>query len=109
DAHVATSAAFRILQNALLAFIVFSGLRERRHLWWFVATFIAGTLASVLLGLTHIYAPTRLNDYRLSGGFDDPNQLGAAIVPAIILVGFAFLAVERRWRWVLLLCIPLLG
>jgi O-antigen ligase len=110
DASTAVGGAFRVIQNVLLVFIVFSAVTEIKHIWWLTSAFIAGTVGTVFLGLIGIYRAGPVNDYRLTGGFDDPNQLGAAIVPAIVLSGFAFLALPRqKRRWLLLLALPLLG
>ena len=41
-----------------------------------------------------------MNDARLSGGFDDPNELAAVLVPAMVLACFAFVALPgRASRW----------
>jgi putative inorganic carbon (HCO3(-)) transporter len=93
--------ALRLAQGVLLLFIVFSVLRDREHVWWLVWAFIGGSVFSAAIGLFGIYGRTAsVNDARLSGGFDDPNELAAVLVPAIILSAAAFLAAGRKAiRW----------
>ena len=96
-----SGSAFRLAQGVLLLFITYSALRERKHIWWFVWAFIGGSVFAAGIGLFGAYGPTAsVNDARLSGGFDDPNELAAVLVPAIVLSAAAFLASGRRAiRW----------
>jgi O-antigen ligase len=93
--------AFRLAQGTLLLFIVFSTFTERRHLWWLLRSFVAGALFAAVIGLLGIYGTSAsVNDARLSGGFDDPNELAAVLVPAMVLASFAFVALPgRASRW----------
>jgi putative inorganic carbon (HCO3(-)) transporter len=96
-----TGSALRLTQGILLLFIVFTAFRERRHVWWFVWAFLGGTAFAVVIGLAGVYGVSATeNDSRLSGGFDDPNELAAVLVPALVLCAFAFVAAGRRpIRW----------
>ena len=93
--------AFRLAQGAVLLFIVFSTLTQRRHVWWLLNSFVAGALFAALIGLFGVYGTSAsVNDARLSGGFDDPNELAAVLVPALVFSGFAFVALRgRESRW----------
>ncbi|HEV8250110.1 MAG TPA: O-antigen ligase family protein [Gaiellaceae bacterium] len=103
-----SGSAFRLAQGVLLLYIVFTFFRERRHLWWLVWSFLGGAAFAALIGLTGIYGVTQsVNDARLSGGFDDPNELAAVLVPALVLSAFAFVAAPGRLaRWA---CVALAG
>lgn len=93
--------AFRLAQGILLLFIVFSTFTERRHVWWLLQSFVAGALFAALIGIFGVYGTSSsVNDARLSGGFDDPNELAAVLVAALVLSGFAFVALPGRVsRW----------
>src|SRR5438093_357944 len=80
-----------------IVFIVFTAFRERRHVWWLANAFIGGAAFAALIGILGVYATnTTVNNGRLSGGFDDPNELAAVLIPALVLCGFAFVASRRR-------------
>lgn len=96
-----SGSALRLAQGVLLLYIVFTFFRERRHVWWLVWSFLGGAAFAALIGLTGIYGVSQsVNDARLSGGFDDPNELAAVVVPALVLSAFAFVATSSRLaRW----------
>jgi O-antigen ligase len=102
--------ALRLAQGVLLLFIAFTALRERRHVWWLVWAFLAGATFAAAIGLVGVYGVSEsVNDSRLSGGFDDPNELAAVLVPAIVLCAFAFTASRGRpIRWLYAGLAPLL-
>jgi O-antigen ligase len=105
DFEIALASAFRLLQAVVLLFVIYTALGTRRHVFWVVAAFIAGAVLSAFLGVQSSGAGERI-----SGGFDDPEELAAAIVPGAVLVGFAFLAARgHRARWLLLPLLPFLG
>ena len=93
--------AFRLAQGTLLLFIVFATFTERRHIWWLLRSFVAGAMFAALIGIFGVYGTSAsVNDARLSGGFDDPNELAAVLVAALIFSGFAFVALRgRASRW----------
>jgi O-antigen ligase len=95
--------AFRLAQGALLIFIIFTALREPVHVWWLVRAYLAGAAFAAAIGLSGVYGVSAgVNDSRLSGGFDDPNELAAVLVPAIILCAFAVGAsrgLGARWLY----------
>ena len=100
--------AFRLAQGALLLFIVFSTFTERRHIWWLLQSFVAGAMFAALIGIFGVYGTSEsVNDARLSGGFDDPNELAAVLVAALIFSGFAFVALRGRVsRWLYAFAVP---
>ena len=100
--------AFRLTQGVLLLFIVFSTFTERRHIWWLMHSFVAGALFAALIGISGVYGTSSsVNDARLSGGFDDPNELAAVLVAALIFSGFAFIALRGQGgRWLYAAAVP---
>jgi putative inorganic carbon (hco3(-)) transporter len=105
DPHVALTgsegSALRLVQGILLTPIVYTAVRERRHIWWLVHSFIGGAAFAAIIGFFGAYTSGSVNDGRLSGGFDDPNELAAVLLVALALSGAAFAAVGRRSvRWV---------
>jgi O-antigen ligase len=102
DSLRAGSTAFRLVLSAVLVFIVFSAIREARHVHWLVAAFIVGAFAGQLIGFLGLYAADPGEEGRLAGGFDDPNELAAVLVAALPIAGFAFAAYRKTsFRWLL--------
>lgn len=99
--------AVRLLQGMILIFVVFTAIARARDVRLLTAAFVGGALLAAVLGLTSASAA---EGGRISGGFDDPNQLAAAVVPGMMLAGFAFLAFRGRpVRWAFAACVPILG
>jgi putative inorganic carbon (hco3(-)) transporter len=102
---VAISDAFRFAQEMLLIFTVYSAIERPRHVWWVITAFIAGAVATALIGLAGAtpqdqYSP--LGQSRLGGGIGDPNELAAFLVPAIVFAMFALAAARTALaRWLL--------
>lgn len=111
DSGAAFSSAFRLFQGVLLLVITYSVVTDRQKLWWLMTAFVGGSLFAVVLGFFGSYsASASVNDARLSGGFDDPNELAAVVVPSIVFCGYAFAALgDRRVRWLLLPAVGILG
>lgn len=98
DSFLAISTTFRLILSLLLVFIVFSAVRERRHVRWLVWAFMAGVIFAQLIGILHLESAQQ---GRLQGGFDDPNQLASVDLAAIAMAAFAFVAFRgRSIRWV---------
>jgi O-antigen ligase len=95
--------AFRLVQGITLLFVVCTGFRERRHIWWAVWAFIGGSAFAAIIGFFGVYAASSgTNDGRLSGGFDDPNELAAVLLVGIALCAGAFAAKRGtgvRWLY----------
>jgi O-antigen ligase len=102
------SESFRFLQGIILVFVVFSAIAQARDIRLLVIGFVGGAMLAAVLGLTS--PPPTANGARISGGFDDPNELAAVVVPGMMLAGFAFLAFRSRpERWAFAFCVPILG
>jgi putative inorganic carbon (HCO3(-)) transporter len=98
DADTARTTGVRFALGVLLIFVVFSAVREPRHLRWSVYAFVAGAVLSAFVGLAGITQADRADIYasgRLSGGISDPNELAAILLPALALVLF-MLVIENR-------------
>ena len=99
--------AARFLQGIILVFVVFTAIARARDVRLLTAAFVGGALLAAVLGLT---STASASGARISGGFDDPNELAAVIVPGMMLAGFAFLAFRGRpQRWAFAACVPILG
>jgi len=97
DEDVALSSAFRLAQGLLLVFIIYSALREPRHVRWVLGTYVGGAVITALFALGSA-ATGGLT--RLSGENANPNELAALFLPGVVLSVFAALG-ERRplLRW----------
>ena len=77
--------------GGLLLVLVATAISRARHVRWLVAAFVAGATASVLAGLAlqeaGLLVPDPENEGRLTGGYGDPNDLAAVLLPAIVLAG----------------------
>jgi len=95
--------AIRFAQGIVLAFIVPSAVRNRTELRWVLWAFLAGTAFAAAIGVVGgVYGQsTAVNDARLSGGFDDPNELAAVLIPGVTIAWFWWLASPPRSvaRW----------
>jgi putative inorganic carbon (hco3(-)) transporter len=107
DEGRAVYTAFQVFQAVLLMMIVFTAISSHQHFRWIVWAFIAGAVLSTLAGLA---GATPADDpevsgapVRLAGATGDPNELAAALVPALVLSLFAQ-AVTRAplARWLLM-------
>jgi O-antigen ligase len=100
DFDLAMTDAVRLLQGVVLILMIYTAIREPRHVRWLMIGFVAGALTSAALGI--VGGPGRI-----TGGFDDPNELAAVIVPGAILAAFGFIACRgRALRWALLATLP---
>jgi O-antigen ligase len=111
DLGRAGSVEFRLAQDLVLLFITYTALRERRHVYWFVAAFIAGAVLSAAIGLAGNTSPEQFNpatgvtSSRLTGAIGDPNELAAILVPALTFALFGLAAVRSPLlRGLLLAC-----
>lgn len=102
------SDAFRLGQNVLLFFIVFSCIRERRDVRLLLWAYLAGAFSTALVGLAGATKPETLGPYgtdRLAGGIGDPNELAALVAPALVLAAFSLATVRSPLgRLALLTC-----
>lgn len=102
DGALAITTTFRLALSAMLVFIVFSAVREPRHVHWLVWAFVAGVFFAQIIGFLHL-EPAQGG--RLQGGFTDPNQLASVDVAGMVIAAFAFVASRgRSIRWIFFLC-----
>lgn len=81
---VAFSGAQRWLLNLAMFPIVYTAIREPRHVRWVFALFVAGALLSAASGLAGGAAPAAA-EARLEGSGQNANELGLLLVVASIL------------------------
>ena len=75
--------ATRYILNAFLFLIVFTAVRDRKHVIWLVTAFVAASTLSAVYGLV-VSAPTG-DEGRLGGSLGEPNELAAVLVAGIVL------------------------
>lgn len=99
---------FAWIQAALVYLIVATTFSTGRHVQLVAWAFVAGAVASVLVGLVETGLQTSEtaletatdDSRRLGGGAGDPNYLAAGIVPAAILVAALATGTRRTWvKW----------
>src|SRR5205807_8823046 len=72
----------------VLVFVVYAAMGSRRHVRWLVRGYVAGAVASALVGLA-VPPPGQGDAARLSGGIGDPNELALVLVPGLAVAVFA--------------------
>ena len=85
----------RLGQGVLLFFIVYSALREPRHLRWFAWTFGVGAFLAGSLGLA--YGTSQGGDRLASVAIGDPNYLAAALIPGLVLHAFLYMTTRSHF------------
>lgn len=97
DQEVAIASALRLGQGVVLLFVVYSALREPKHLRWVLGAYVGGALVAAAFALISLGST---GSDRLGGTNTNPNELAAAFLPAIMVCAFTFLG-ERRpvLRW----------
>jgi O-antigen ligase len=105
DLGTAFTDATRIVQAIILVFIVFSAIREPRHLWWVFSAFLTGAVFSAVVGLSGVTQPETKPgaEGRLIGGIGDPNELASVLLPALAFALFALCVVRSPLLRVLLM------
>ena len=106
--------SFRLVQAAVLFFIVFSAIEKRQHLLWVVAAYLGGAALTAIVGLAGGSSSEQFSPYadvgRLSGGISDPNELAAILTPAIAIAAFLIPTTrEPLMRWLLLSLVLVIG
>ena len=98
DPAAATRSTIRFGLNALLIPIVYWAVRERRHVFWIFAVFVAGAQLSVLWGLTHgrgAGGAAAAQVGRLTGANVEANVLATLLVVCAIFASALVLAARR--------------
>ena len=93
--ELARSSALRLAQGPLLLLVVVSALRTPQHLRWMLGAYLAGAVATAVVGFGQTSADSA-DVGRLSGGIQDPNELAAALLPAVPIALFGMAVVTRR-------------
>ena len=103
DVGAVTTYISRVGQGLLLFLIVYSAVREPKHLRWFVWVFSLGSFVAGALGLVH---GTSAGSGRLvSAAIGDPNFLAAALIPGLVLQAFLFMTTRSQLARTLLVAI----
>ena len=93
---VVVSEWIRYALNAFLFLIVFAAVRERRHVKWVIAAFVAACGVSAAYGIMSPPAATPEAELvRLSGTVGDANEFAAALVAGLVLSLALAIALRR--------------
>jgi O-antigen ligase len=87
------TAVSRYVLNAFLFLIVFTAVRERKHVVWLLSAFVVASTLSAAYGL--IAPPTPGSEDRLAGTIGEPNQLAAVLVAGFV-ISLALAVVLKR-------------
>jgi len=89
----AVDAAYRLGLNAVLLLIVYTAVRTPSDAIRVLAAFVIGATAATLLGLASGATTALGSEARLSGEFENANELAASLVATLTLtLGLAFVA-----------------
>ncbi len=113
DRATSINHALRLSQGVVLFAVVFSALRQPKHLRWLIWAFVSGAVLTALIGIGGASSAETITSYggttRLSGNIDDPNFLAAILVPALVLAGFLIAAEWNPFaRWILAISVAIL-
>jgi len=90
DYSVAISSTTRFMQGLIVIPIAYSAMREVRHLILVLGVF---TISCTALGVISLFSSPAGD--RISGGFDDPNEFAAVLVPSAVFAAAAAIAPFR--------------
>ena len=98
---VALSNGFRLAQGLLLLVITYAAVRQRRDVMLVLGALVAGGLATTAIGFATGASVTynqwgALVPKRFGGFTGDPNELGAQLIPAVVLCLILAAAPGRR-------------
>ena len=88
DVSRARARALTLALTLVLVFVVYAAIGSPRHVRWLVRGYVAGAVASALVGLA-VPPPGQGDAARLSGGIGDPNELALVLVPGLAVAVFA--------------------
>jgi O-antigen ligase len=83
DPATGVASVSRYILNAFLFLIVFTAVRERKHVVWLLSAFVAASALSAAYGL--IAPPPPGSEDRLAGTIGEPNQLAAVLVAGLVI------------------------
>jgi O-antigen ligase len=98
NSSAVAQSTFRFALDAMLMPIVFSAVRERKHVVWILAVFVVGALLSVAWGATHAAAAgssSARQAGRLSGATVEANVLATLLIVCMVFA-VALAMVLRR-------------
>jgi O-antigen ligase len=84
----------RYILNAFLFLIVFTAVRERKHVIWLLSAFVIASTLSAAYGL--IVPPTPGSEDRLAGTIGEPNQLAAVLVAGFVIALALAIVLKRQ-------------
>ena len=93
DPATGVASVSRYILNAFLFLIVFTAVRERKHVIWLLSAFVIASTLSAAYGL--IAPPTPGEEDRLAGTIGEPNQLAAVLVAGFV-ISLALAVVVKR-------------
>jgi O-antigen ligase len=97
DSSTAAAGAARLAQMLGLLFVVFSAISDRRSLRLFACAFVAGAVATSLVGLAGVGADSSAGGAsRFGGDLGNPNNLAGVALPALALACFLLASAARR-------------
>jgi O-antigen ligase len=103
DAGAAASGAFRLLQMLAIVFLVYAAVRNGGDLRLFAWGFVGGAVGTALVPLLGIGPGVTEGGERFGGYLGNPNNLAAALLPALALAAFMLLASTRPFERITLL------
>lgn len=71
--------------NVFLFFIVYTAIRERRHVVWLLVAFVVGSTIAALYGIARPPSQTSLRGDRIGGIVGDPNELASVLIVGLVL------------------------
>lgn len=109
DPGAALTSLERYALSMVLFLIVFTALRDRRHVVWLLVALLAGATVSAMYGIVAPQPPVEFEEVsRLGGAGVDPNQLAATLVASLALAA-AFAAGWRREPMVRMAAVAVIG
>lgn len=82
--------------NVLLFLIVYTAVRDRRHVVWLLAAFVAGATIAALYGIARPPSQTSLRGDRIGGIVGDPNELASVLIVGLVLAVALAATLRRR-------------
>lgn len=71
--------------NVFLFFIVYTAVRDRRHVVWLLVAFVIGSSIAALYGIARPPSQTSLRGDRIGGIVGDPNELASVLIVGLVL------------------------
>jgi O-antigen ligase len=82
--------------NVFLFLIVYTAIRERRHVVWMLAAFVVGASVAAAYGIVRPPAQNPLRGDRIGGIVGDPNELASVLVVGLVLAVTLAAILRRR-------------